>query len=94
MQLLLSPVRIAIRVAEEAGVRAFLLAEALGQVRRGDFDLVRAGLKQERVHDARHVAGDALAGFGSCGVVSMSGEIAAILGVTAEAHLVRVIFEF
>ena len=50
---------------------------------------MRAGFKEESVHDARHMARDALAGFALRRVVRVSGDSITVLGVTGETHLIR-----
>lgn len=83
-------------MAEQAGVRAFLLAEAQRHFRIGDVvNLVRPGAEQQAIHDPRHMAGNAAA---SLGIERMMGVSRCLdfllkLSVTAGAHKVRLVFE-
>ena len=75
-------------MAQQAGVRAVFLAEALGKVRAWNIDLMRARLKKQRVDDARHMARDTAARFGAGGMACMRGDPIPELAVAAETHLV------
>jgi len=81
-------------MAQQAGVRAIFLAEALGQICARNVNLMRARLKEKRVDDARHMTGNAPARFRASRVMRMSGNAIPELVVTAETHLVRVASRF
>ena len=81
-------------MAQQAGVRAVFLAEALGQVRAWNIDLMRARLKKQRVHDARHMTRDTTARLRSLGVMRMRGDPVPELVVAAETHLIGVTLRF
>ena len=82
-------------MAEQAGIRAFHLAEARGHFGVGDvIDLVRARPKKNAIHDGRHVAGHAAAGLGSSRVMRMGARIACEFAVALQAHAIRIVWEF
>jgi len=84
-------------MAKQAGVRALFLTESLGHLCIGDVVcLVITGAKQQRIHDAWHVAGNTTAAFGSLRVMRMLRCPDAVLKlpVTSGAHQVGVIAKF
>ena len=92
--LLLHPLRAFFAVAHETRVGAFGLPKPLGHIRiRNIVNLMRARAEQKRIHDARHMAGDALAGFRAAGMMRMRGELRLILELrmAAGAHLVGIV---
>ena len=81
-------------MAEEACIGAFGLPKTLGHIRvRNIVNLVGSRAKQERIHDARHVAGNALASFRAGGMMRMRRELRFVLElrVTSRAHLVGIV---
>src|SRR5215472_5592306 len=84
-------------VAQEASRGAFLLAKSLRHIGVGYIvDLMRACSKQECVHDSRHVARNALAGFRAACMMRMRCGLRLILKccMAASAHLVGIIVKF
>lgn len=82
-------------MTEKAGVGALFLAETLRHRGIGNVvDTMRTGLEHQTIHDAGHVAGNAAAGFGSGGVMSVRRDGAGKFAVTLQAHLVRVAGKF
>jgi hypothetical protein len=81
-------------MAQEARIGAFGLPKSLSHIRIGNIvNLVGSRAEQERVHNARHVAGNALASFGTGGMMRMRGELRFVLElrVASGAHLVGIV---
>lgn len=92
--LLLHPLGAFFSVTQQARIRTFGLSEPLGHIRiRNIVNPVRTSAEQKRVHDARHVARDALAGFRAEGMMRMRGELRLILELrmAAGAHLIGIV---
>ena len=56
----------------ETNIRTVLLAESFGEIGGRNFNLMRPRLEEQRIHNTRHVACDALARFlvGECRLCS------------------------
>src|ERR1700692_3520406 len=94
LQLLAQPAGIAVFVAHQARIRAILRAESRGHFRIGDVvDLVISRLEHQRVHDTRHMAGNATAGLGGRRMVRMRFGPRLVLRVALDAHAVRIAAE-
>ena len=81
-------------MAKQACIGAFGLAKPPGHIRIWNIvNLVGSRAEQERVHDARHVAGNALASFGTGRMMRMPGELRCVLElrVASRAHLVGIV---
>ena len=58
------PLRVFLRMTQQAGIRALFLTKLQRQVRvRNAVNLVGAGAHQHRIHNFRHVAPNAAAAF-------------------------------
>ena len=76
-------------MAEQAGIGAFFLTEALvHRCVRDIVDLVGSGSKQQAVHDRGHMAGDTSAGFSAGCVPSVRLRLSGIPAVALRTHLV------
>ena len=92
--LLSHPLRRFFGMAKEACIGAFGLPESLGHIRiRNIVNLVGSRAEQKRVHDARHVAGNALACFGTERMMRMRDQLRCVLElrVASGAHLVGIV---
>lgn len=97
LEFALNPLRSFLCMTEHAGIGAVLLAKAQCHFRIGYVvNLVRTCAEEQRVHDGGHVAGDAAAGLGVEGMMGVrrSAGLVLKLSVAANAHKVRLIFEF
>ena len=88
------PLQPLVAVATQARVRTVFGAEARGHRRIGDLvNLMRSGLEDQGLGDARHMTADAAAGFGARGVASVPLGRVLEAGVALDAHPVVVFAE-
>ncbi len=83
-------------MTEQAGVRTFLLSKALCHLRAGNVvDLMGPRAEKKRVDNARHVTGDATAGFCMDRVMGVRRRFHLVLEfrMASSAHAVRVVLE-
>ena len=96
-QLLAEPLGAFLGVAEQASVRTFLLTKSHSHLSVGNvINLMGTSFKQERIHDARHMAGNATAALRVDTMVRMRRNRGVTLknSVAPQTHSIRLIPEF
>ena len=63
-------------MTKQASIWTLFLTETQRHIRTGNIiDLMVAGAEQQRLHDSGHVARNAAAAFGSCGMMGVRCEL-------------------
>ena len=95
VQLLPEPCDVFVRMADEASIGTFFLAEARGHLRiRNVVKLVGHSFEQHAAHDLRHVASRTAAPLGFGRMARMRFKFCCIRRVALKTHLVRLVKEF
>ncbi len=81
-------------MACQANIGAVLLTKALRKIGRGNLYLMRSHLEKQRIHDTRHVARHALAGFRVRRVAAVFRNAITVFRVTPQAHFIWLAVEF